>query len=443
MDNLSIQSMIGQFDGDEQHFQLSQRDKKTDRRRIRRSKSHPEWLNGRARDRSDDPVAVIKALARYFDNAGPIGSALRLLAYYCQDRSALLDDFEISRHADGLLALAAYAQDWLRPIDTWSPPAADSTAQFGSLVRHLLARYELPIFLDSAWRLGLSAEGQRQQQWVKHIGAGYSIRTSANLPIPLTRRMAHHFHQAPSDFDIPAAFRYAQVVGLGGNEQLVRSLLATRLGNQFDENEFWESVIRWLIAHPELPAIHHGPVIDYLHAQKFVASEPSGLGRGQPRLVPPRPHLCMTGREPAALLRAVEQWHRQLWMATGPSATNWRPSGFPPFLLAESAGEGKRTYAITELVSLKELEEEGTALAHCVAAYAPLCESRLSSIWSLTVESETGTAERLLTLEVRNSTREIVQARGYGNRAPLPEEVYILELWSRAGGPRLTLPQNW
>src|SRR5260370_1135013 len=67
------------------------------------------------------------------------------------------------------------------------------------------------------------------------------------------------------------------------------------------------TVVRWLIAHPDVPPAHHGAIIDYLHAQKFVPSM-EGLGRGHPRLVPPRPHLCMKGRDPAVLLRDVEQW---------------------------------------------------------------------------------------------------------------------------------------
>ena len=66
----------------------------------------------------------------------------------------------------------------------------------------------------------------------------------------MTNRMVHYFLQAPADFDVTAAFRYGQVIGLGGDEQLARSLASTRLGRHFEANLFWESVVRWFIDHP-------------------------------------------------------------------------------------------------------------------------------------------------------------------------------------------------
>src|SRR5207302_1266836 len=84
---------------------------------------------------------------------------------------------------------------------------------------------------------------------------------------------------------------------------LARHLLATRIGTSFHANDFWETVIRWLIDHPEVEPVHHGPIVDYLHDQKFVPSIPLGPVRGQPRLVPARPNLCMKGRSPDSLLR--------------------------------------------------------------------------------------------------------------------------------------------
>ncbi len=95
-------------------------------------------------------------------------------------------------------------------------------------------------------------------------------------------------------------------------------------------------------------------------------------------------------------------------------------------------------YTITELINSAELEEEGLTMRHCVASYRPLCESGEESIWSLTVEDASGQADRLLTLEVRNRNREIVQARGRCNRLAEIDELHILSQWMRAGGPTLS-----
>jgi hypothetical protein len=83
------------------------------------------------------------------------------------------------------------------------------------------------------------------------------------------------------------------------------------------------------------------------------------------------------------------------------------------------------------------LEEEGTAMNHCAAEYRSRCGSAQSSLWSLTVEHAGQRLERLLTVEVHNSNREIVQVRGRFNRLPQPEELAILSQWTQSGGPRL------
>src|SRR5262249_20006919 len=126
-----------------------------------------------------------------------------------------------------------------------------------------------------------------------------------------------------------------------------------------------------------------------------------------------------------------------------PAFAHWQSSGIPPLLVAENSGEGLQTYAITELVSAIELQEEGTAMSHCVATYAGLCQSGENSIWSLTVEDASGRVERRLTLQVRNGRREIIQARGRFNRMPQPDEFRLLGLWAQAGGPRLAQELLW
>ncbi len=70
--------------------------------------------------------------------------------------------------------------------------------------------------MDAAWFAGLTPEGLRHQGWYKHVARGRNNRTADSLPVPLTRRQAHHFLQSPDDLDIASAFRRALVVDLGG-----------------------------------------------------------------------------------------------------------------------------------------------------------------------------------------------------------------------------------
>ena len=95
-----------------------------------------------------------------------------------------------------------------------------------------------------------------------------------------------------------------------------------------------------------------------------------------------------------------------------------------------------RVWRISELLSSRELEDEGRAQGHCVASYAVSCRRGLCSIWSLRCETENG-VKRLLTVELNMKTREIVQARGKGNRLPEKKELEVLGRWAAAEGLRI------
>ena len=237
-----------------------------------------------------------------------------------------------------------------------------------------------------------------------------------------------------------SAFRWAQIIDMGGDERLVRSILATRIGTAFDHDDFWVTVLRWLVDQPLLDPVHHAPIIDYLQNVRFVASVANPLAGqpGQPRLVPPQPNLTMKGRDPESLLRAVAQWHRRLGRAVHRPAAYWRPTGIKPFHHEEGEGKSRKIYMITELTNSYELLAEGQAMAHCVASYAPSCVQGRVSIWSLRVVDPTGREDRLLTLEVSNLESKIVQARRKFNALPSERELAILRRWAAEGGPKLS-----
>ncbi len=289
---------------------------------------------------------------------------------------------------------------------------------------------------------GLTPDGVKYQGWFKHVAAGRNPRTAKDLPIPMTKRMAHHFLRSPDDLGILEAIRFGQILSLGGDEPLARSLLGTRIGTDFCEHEFWTSVVRWFIAHPTISPSDHGPIVDFLNDQRFVPSVPNPATRlrGQPRqnlLIPPHPHLKMKGRTPDAILRSVEQWHRRL-RSHRMTPKEWRSSGIVPLVVERGEGEERKVFETTELICTEELQQEGQAMHHCVASYWRQCSMGQTSVWSFTVENASGSVERQLTLEVGNKQRQIVQARGQSNRLPNEAELALLARWSDSGGPSLS-----
>ncbi|HEU4537313.1 MAG TPA: PcfJ domain-containing protein, partial [Polyangiaceae bacterium] len=114
-------------------------------------------------------------------------------------------------------------------------------------------------------------------------------------------------------------------------------------------------------------------------------------------------------------------------------------SGFRPFEL-ERAGRDARgnhvaeAWRVSEILSSRALAEEGRALSHCVYSYASSVERGHASIWSLSLDGP-----KVLTIEVRNQARQIVQVRGKFNRAATARELAIVAQWAGATGLQLDL----
>lgn len=339
-----------------------------------------------------------------------------------------------------LLALALHHADWLRPVETWSPPRRNARPLFMSLAHHLFALYPVPPFMTSVWFDLPPGEVLPQHQWYKHLGLGRNIRT-AGLPLRLTRAMDHLFAQAPQHYTAVAAPRWAQVRGLGGGEALARAVVGTRLGKVLENEDFWESVLHFFINHPSLALAQVGPVVDFLQHQKFEWTEgvsPGGVFGKQP---PPRPDYTMKGRTVASMLRQVGEWHEQLGRDANRPSVSWRRSPFQDFRLVEgSAALGNmRVWTITELLTSRALFLEGQAMRHCVATYAVRCARRQTSIWSMQLENQRG-RHRVLTIEVDLHRRTVCQARKMCNRLPQAAEREVLGRWAAQEG--LTIAES-
>jgi hypothetical protein len=333
----------------------------------------------------------------------------------------------------GLLALASYHKAWMRPVEEWEPFGTSPLPRFSSLAWHLLASYPVPHFMTPVWFEGRSVEARRRQGWYLHIGSGRNIRT-ADLPLRYTKKMSHEFLQAPDHFTVEAALRWGQVRGLGGLKELALTISATRLGRSFESEDFWATVVHFFVNHPELDLAQVGPVVDYLHHQRFIPEEvflDDGL---RVELDPAQPNLSMKGRTPRSLLRQVGEWHARLKRPRKSPLLTWRPSGIGECRHVErDASEGLRCWTIRELTSSEELRREGEAMRHCVASYAGDCARRETSIWSMRFENDERRF-RIMTIEVDLATRTICQARRRGNASPNEKALGVMNLWAEREG---------
>lgn len=360
-------------------------------------------------------------------------SAARRVLLAAAEKSRLLDGDEWRTPLKKLVRLARYQQFWVRDPEDWSPRTHNVERQFASLTRHLFARYDVPVCFDEAWELGNTL---KQQRWFIHLGQGGNLRKAEGLPIPLTKMMAHHALLAPEGCSISQALRWGQARGVGVDLRLARALLGSRIGGTFERPEqeaFWLSVLGWFAQRPMLDPHQVGPIIDYLHHQKFVPIGAVNVNGTFVMQGPPQPGLSMHKRCPAALVAQVELWHRQLARVRDRRDWTWPSCGIAGYSRVEGEVGNQRHFEVRELTNSADLSSEGRVMHHCVGTYAYSCKSGRVAIYSMTVTDREG-VRRLLTIEVDLRAKQIVQARGRYNAPATALDARILRAWMTTTG---------
>ncbi|MEM7427212.1 MAG: PcfJ domain-containing protein [Pseudomonadota bacterium] len=318
---------------------------------------------------------------------------------------------------------------WLRPLEDWKPGSKNLERRFGELTHHLFDKYgDVPRFMERVW-LRNDRPSWRFRDWYVHLGRGHNLRT-AKSPIPLTKKMVHHFLRGPDDYTVEQAIRWGQLQALGAGKHATHAVAATRLGRSFENEEFWFTVLRFVAENPMLDPRQIGPIIDYLQNQRFDPTEiqvAPGEWRQEP---PPQPGLSMHGRTVGTLLRQVEEWHESLRHLRGLGGQRYDSAPFEGITVEKKLQNRSVQWVIRQLRSAQDLQLEGDELNHCVASYHWSCTRGDCTIWSLSRTEDFKTYERRQTIEVDRGGR-IVQCRGLANRDPDAGEWSVVEAWAR------------
>jgi hypothetical protein len=125
----------------------------------------------------------------------------------------------------------------------------------------------------------------------------------------------------------------------------------------------------------------------------------------------------MKGRTVQSMLRLMQDWHRNLGLANG--GLTWVPSPLQPMMIAEPSQDSSAPPSVWQLMELTN----GAAAdgrhrpASLRGQLADQCWREASRIWSLRVQRGEK-VRHVLTVEVDMKRRTVVQARGWGTRAP-------------------------
>ena len=401
------------------------------RERHRRQALAQVSAPGRVADPSEIP-ARLHWLTQAFEwldqyEARAYGAVLQQLEQHGERLLFAEDEDGDNPFRRGLICLAEQRRHWVRPLDEWRPQSRNAARQFSHLARHLLARYEVPAFLDYVL---LHYVPDYQQKWFRHVGQGGSLRTAPGMTPPLTKRMAHWALLAPAHCSAIEAVRWGQVRGLGGSPALAEAVLrCPRLSFGWLDapGEAWrQGLLHWLVNHPELEPAELRKIVDYADGRRLRDRT-----------------FSLQGRTPASVLRLNEEWEQRTAARArnqtrdgsggGYQYRKFAPCGLESGIWETGRGNWRKVWTVEEILCNRDLIREGRLMQHGVADYEGLVLEGVSAIWSVQVEAG-HRQQRALTVEVRPNNRTVVQARGKCNRQPNSDERKVLELWARENG---------
>jgi hypothetical protein len=323
-----------------------------------------------------------------------------------------------------LVRLGKFRSRFIRDLDDLKLRGKSPARHFEQLVNHLLVRFPMPRFWNNVW----DEEGDEHWcTWFVDVAQGASVFKTC--PLPITKKQAHVFMQAPSKYHPQEALRVAQFLDLGGHMSMVRGLLACEdiVSDTFKpqprRETFYQELMRWFAQQPMLDPQKFEEITHWAIHRKFNAPQDER-----------QPNLTMKGRTADTVLRDVEAWHdamnryRPLRRQNLDKVT-WAGHRFDDWKFKENSSSKKppRIWCVQQILCARELLAEGRALQHCVASYVDSCQNGQCSIWTLR-----GDGERALTVEIRGKT--IRQARGKYNREASSKERLVLQRFASESG---------
>lgn len=303
-------------------------------------------------------------------------------------------------------------------------------------VFNLLSGYGVSyFFVVRFFSKGLTGQ---EREWFYDLVNGENLVGSKNLPFTLTKKVAHFFNILPEDLLRDSQVDLVQTIkryygSLNQNYSLTQSLIYCAMYFDVRDIFYAQEVVRnlrstvnldfWMktlstLYHKGLRHNQLNQVIDYIDDQV--------IRNGR--------NINFNTKKLSNLLEEVHTWHEELALMRIGSykRTYYLPKSE---IKAYKIEYKDKVYSIIQLLSNKELVEEGRTLRHCVGTYTDNCIDRGSFIFSLRLEDPDNGITPLITIEVNGQA--IRQKRGKFNRVCFRDEDYIIRGWAKENKLRI------
>jgi len=140
----------------------------------------------------------------------------------------------------------------------------------------------------------------------------------------------------------------------------------------------------------------------------------------------------LKGRTFNSLIKLSNEWHRTMqFRKFGNQNFTWRGIDIPDWNWTDK--KQTSTWTVTQLLTSKELFNDGKRMRHCVASYGQRCMQGQSAIFSLMEDDGMNMPEKHVTIEL-SSSKQLIQANARMNRQPKGMAKLILNKWLSHNG---------
>ena len=314
------------------------------------------------------------------------------------------------RYLTALARICFFRDKFVNDISTWKRPNAYIDKQFPSLLRHLFAKYEMPLFFDHVW----FTDDSIHQTWYTEVAQGKNIRKCERLPIELSKKMSFYFMSTPARLDINDAFKWTQLMILGGDAYLADQIIRSNFDGEIRmPQQLWEETILFLANNVRIPMAKIREVFDFIAFHGRNVAE-----------------FSLRGRTVASLMRLSDEWHQTIAEAEAAKARvepiiTWEKSDISDDVFRLSKQNKRLKIEVIELMNSIQLAQEGKKMRHCVGGYSNSCKTRYVAIFSIRNGLST-----LATIEVRLRDRKIVQAKAKCNKSLSETAEKVMRSWA-------------
>lgn len=309
---------------------------------------------------------------------------------------------------------------------TLKTKSKDKDKQLVEAVRFAFGKYSVAQALTNVWRSNEGNWNLRKfddesknllkadlRLWYICVATGGSLYKEHAKPF-LSKKEVHYFINCNYDIRPNQALCYAVAKAVAEKDEGICLKISRSKLQEKTLDDFWKSVIRFFAQNPTITLNQVNDLADYLDNRRRENAQ-----------------FSIAGHSLAALLKRMDDWHRDLQRAKAIGNHQWTGFDMPDDQF-ETLDEMGNTivWKFHQILNTKELAAEGNRMRHCVFSYKSGCIDGRLSIWSLTkTDLFNGTSPKV-TIELRKGGW-IAQARGLANRATRADENNVIRMWMK------------